>query len=117
MANIKLAANNSDMSHEEAFSGLEAQYGRSLDIGERLAIGNNLAGFFAILNEWDLKQNTAANDVFQGASDFAIEKVKQKNTCLIPLPVKKKPRIRKPKSRIKKTSLRAFSKQEDPQDD
>jgi hypothetical protein len=107
-----------ELTPDEAFLELEEQYGRPLDAGQRLEIGNNLAGFFAILNEWDLKQNSAANDVFQDASDFRIEEAKQKSTCLIPLAVKNKPRKRKPQSRLKKTSLRrTFAKQEELKDD
>jgi hypothetical protein len=106
-----------ELTPDEAFSELEEQYGRPLDAGQRLEIGNNLAGFFAILNEWDLKQKTTTNVIFQDVSDLTLEKVEQKNICLVSLPVKKKPRRRKPQGRAKKASLPTFSKHEDPQND
>lgn len=40
---------------EAAYVVLEGHYGHQLDDGQRLTIGDNLAGFFAILHEWDLK--------------------------------------------------------------
>jgi hypothetical protein len=41
---------------DEAFAYLADRYNVPMDEARRLAIGNNLASFFSILNEWDLKQ-------------------------------------------------------------
>lgn len=47
---------------DEAFTYLGERYGASLDEARRLAIGNNLATFFATLNEWDQKLNAEKED-------------------------------------------------------
>lgn len=39
------------------FAYIEQQYGESLDESQKLVIGNNLAMFFSILNEWQLQED------------------------------------------------------------
>jgi hypothetical protein len=78
-------ATTSEVTVDDAFAELEAEYSRPLDGGERLAIGNNLAGFFALLQEWDLKQQATEEEqpnVSEEANNQEEEEVRRESTVL-----------------------------------